>query len=333
MPTAKRKRRKDPRSKSGSKSGTKSVRYAVCEHGDGFDLIRGKQYRVLPGAKYEAKGFLRVIDENGADYIYFASRFREPGAKRPKSSDTKPAANATPEQDDSLPPKPSPEGLANLPRILAKMKRAGLSARLIRDAEKMALVNRYRFDTLDDWARLRARDPKRKAALKRIRRKIRDHKQGWIDFDYDLIEAVEALPGNPDLHFVYDSDGKLVSKAEIFVKLAKQKFATEHPHSTCEARYDIIRDTPHRVEVHDVRPEGGAAQPPAGVHRGLWMMWNPIVPLATYVVNDCNGVIDLLNAEEAELRRHLQISRAQVEAGNFLTEEESLARVDDDQDR
>lgn len=311
------------------------ARYVVCENGVGaFDLIKGKMYRVLPGAKYEAKGFLRVIDESGADYIYFASRFREPGGKPLKSSDAKPVAEPTPEEDYSRPPKPTPEEAATIPRILARMKRGGLSARFIRDAKKAALENRDVWSIMDYWWSLRARNSERKSALARLRKEIRYHKLGWVDIAYHLMEAVEALPGDPRLHFVYDSDGKLVSKSEIFIKLAKQKFATEHPHSTSEVRYEIIKDTPPRIEVHDVRmAERRAAQMPAGVHTGLWMMWNPIVPLTTYVVSDRNGVIDLLNAEEAELRRHLQIGCAQVEAGNFLTEEEPRARVDDDQDR
>ena len=45
--------------------------FAVCLHADGADdLVERKVYPVVRDEAAEAKGFLRVIDESGEDYLY-----------------------------------------------------------------------------------------------------------------------------------------------------------------------------------------------------------------------------------------------------------------------
>ena len=53
----------------------KPRRFAVCLKGTGFDLIAQRVYRVLDDPKAVRKGWLRVIDESGEDYLYPASCF------------------------------------------------------------------------------------------------------------------------------------------------------------------------------------------------------------------------------------------------------------------
>lgn len=51
-------------------------RFAICLKNKGSeDLIVRKVYQILPDEKAEKKGFLRVIDESGEDYLYPASYF------------------------------------------------------------------------------------------------------------------------------------------------------------------------------------------------------------------------------------------------------------------
>jgi hypothetical protein len=52
-------------------------RYAVCINNSGNEasLERNKLYVVLPDATAEADGLVRVIDEDGEDYLYPASSF------------------------------------------------------------------------------------------------------------------------------------------------------------------------------------------------------------------------------------------------------------------
>ena len=54
-----------------------SRRYAVCIRNDGNEasLERNKLYVVLPDRKAEADGLVRVIDEDGEDYLYPADWF------------------------------------------------------------------------------------------------------------------------------------------------------------------------------------------------------------------------------------------------------------------
>jgi hypothetical protein len=46
------------------------VRNAECD-----DLEQRKVYLILPDAKAEESGYLRVVDESGEDYLYPASYF------------------------------------------------------------------------------------------------------------------------------------------------------------------------------------------------------------------------------------------------------------------
>ena len=52
-------------------------RYAVCivNQGDEASLERNKLYAILPDERAEADGLVRVIDEDGEDYLYPASWF------------------------------------------------------------------------------------------------------------------------------------------------------------------------------------------------------------------------------------------------------------------
>lgn len=55
---------------------SRSIRFAIClEAGSEEDLQVGKVYRVLPDAKADEVGCLRVLDESGEDYLYAAKRF------------------------------------------------------------------------------------------------------------------------------------------------------------------------------------------------------------------------------------------------------------------
>lgn len=63
-----------------SMSGNKkriSKRYAVCVNNVGSEasLERNKIYVVLPDRRAEADGLVRVIDEDGEDYLYPAEWF------------------------------------------------------------------------------------------------------------------------------------------------------------------------------------------------------------------------------------------------------------------
>ena len=54
-----------------------SRRYAVCIRNEGnqASLERNKLYVVLPDRRAEADGLVRVIDEDGEDYLYPANWF------------------------------------------------------------------------------------------------------------------------------------------------------------------------------------------------------------------------------------------------------------------
>lgn len=55
----------------------KQHHYFLCINNDGYPaaLEPRKVYVSLPDKMAEAKGYLRVIDESGEDYLYPASRF------------------------------------------------------------------------------------------------------------------------------------------------------------------------------------------------------------------------------------------------------------------
>lgn len=52
-------------------------KFVVCLNNKGFDasLEIGKLYRIIPDAEAEKIGGLRVIDEDGEDYLYDAEMF------------------------------------------------------------------------------------------------------------------------------------------------------------------------------------------------------------------------------------------------------------------
>lgn len=58
-------------------SKVREPKFVVCIRNDGYpaSLGRHKIYRVLPDAKAEKHGDLRVVDESGEDYLYPADWF------------------------------------------------------------------------------------------------------------------------------------------------------------------------------------------------------------------------------------------------------------------
>ena len=60
------------------KRSTKSKpRFAVCIKNKGYEasLDIGKLYRVIPDPEAEKRGYLRIVDESGEDYLYPADWF------------------------------------------------------------------------------------------------------------------------------------------------------------------------------------------------------------------------------------------------------------------
>lgn len=56
--------------------GKTGSRYVVCIQSDGAeDLEFRKVYRVVPDQSASARGYLRVVDESGEDYVYPAKWF------------------------------------------------------------------------------------------------------------------------------------------------------------------------------------------------------------------------------------------------------------------
>ncbi len=53
------------------------VRFAVCIKNKDHEasLERGKVYRMIPDAEAAKHGYVRIVDESGADYGYSAERF------------------------------------------------------------------------------------------------------------------------------------------------------------------------------------------------------------------------------------------------------------------
>jgi hypothetical protein len=58
---------------------SEAVRFMLCVSAEGYpaSLEPRKVYRVLPDPPAEAKGFVRVIDESGGDYLYPLRLFAE----------------------------------------------------------------------------------------------------------------------------------------------------------------------------------------------------------------------------------------------------------------
>jgi hypothetical protein len=59
------------------KAGTARRQFAVCVDNDGYEasLERNKIYVVLPDKDAERDGDVRVVDESGEDYLFWAERF------------------------------------------------------------------------------------------------------------------------------------------------------------------------------------------------------------------------------------------------------------------
>ncbi len=55
----------------------RSTQFAVCLNNAGNEasLIRGKIYVVLPDARAAKDDLLRIVDEDGEDYLFAASQF------------------------------------------------------------------------------------------------------------------------------------------------------------------------------------------------------------------------------------------------------------------
>jgi len=55
----------------------REIQFAVCINNEKYEasLEVGKLYRIIPDEEAESHGYLRVVDESGEDYGYFASRF------------------------------------------------------------------------------------------------------------------------------------------------------------------------------------------------------------------------------------------------------------------
>jgi hypothetical protein len=58
---------------------TPSARFLLCVNNDAYpvSLEVRKMYRELPDPAAAAKGFVRVVDESGEDYLYPAAYFVE----------------------------------------------------------------------------------------------------------------------------------------------------------------------------------------------------------------------------------------------------------------
>ncbi len=54
-----------------------NTKFAVCINNKGFEasLEVGKLYEIVPDAEAESDGMLRVIDEDGEDYLFEAEIF------------------------------------------------------------------------------------------------------------------------------------------------------------------------------------------------------------------------------------------------------------------
>jgi hypothetical protein len=55
----------------------RSTQFAVClsNPGNEASLIRGKIYVVLPDARAAKDDLIRIVDEDGEDYVFAASQF------------------------------------------------------------------------------------------------------------------------------------------------------------------------------------------------------------------------------------------------------------------
>ena len=63
----------------------REVNFAVCIDNEGYEasLEVGKLYKIIPDAKAESHGYIRVVDESGEDYVYSVNRFFRLEVPRP----------------------------------------------------------------------------------------------------------------------------------------------------------------------------------------------------------------------------------------------------------
>lgn len=63
----------------------REVNFAVCIDNEGYEasLEVGKLYKIIPDAKVESHGYIRVVDESGEDYGYSVNRFFRLQVPRP----------------------------------------------------------------------------------------------------------------------------------------------------------------------------------------------------------------------------------------------------------
>lgn len=63
----------------------REVNFAVCIDNEGYEasLEVGKLYKIIPDAKAESHGYIRVVDESGEDYGYSVNRFFRLQVPRP----------------------------------------------------------------------------------------------------------------------------------------------------------------------------------------------------------------------------------------------------------
>jgi len=63
----------------------REVNFAVCINNEGYEasLEVGKLYKIIPDAKAESHGYIRVVDESGEDYGYSVNRFFRLQVPRP----------------------------------------------------------------------------------------------------------------------------------------------------------------------------------------------------------------------------------------------------------
>jgi hypothetical protein len=62
-----------------STSETLEVRFAICLGNEGYpaSLELRKLYRIVPDVEAAARGYVRVIDESGEDFLYPVENFAE----------------------------------------------------------------------------------------------------------------------------------------------------------------------------------------------------------------------------------------------------------------
>lgn len=54
-----------------------AVRFAICLNNEGYEALLevSKLYRVIPDGEAAVHGYVRIVDESGEDYTFWADRF------------------------------------------------------------------------------------------------------------------------------------------------------------------------------------------------------------------------------------------------------------------